>query len=127
MNATVEQITVATKANVEKLTIVAKNNAEALTKSGTAAVSGIESIAKAYQALATKNFEKLTASVQALSSVKTPAEFFQIQQKLITEGFQSALADGQAIAELTKSVFTAAFEPVKKQVEAVQALAKTAA
>ena len=127
MNATVEQITVATKANVEKLTIVAKNNAEALTKSGTAAVSGIESIAKAYQALATKNFEKLSASVHALTSVKSPAEFFQVQQKLVTESFETALADGQAIAELTKSVFTAAFEPVKKQVEAVQALAKTAA
>ena len=127
MNATVEQITVATKANVEKLTIVAKNNAEALTQSGTAAVSGIETLAKAYQALASKNFEKLTASFQALSSVKTPVEFFQIQQKLVTEGFETALADGQAIAELTKSVFTAAFEPVKKQVEAVQTLVKTAA
>ena len=40
MNATVEQITVATKANVEKLTIVAKNNAEALTQSGNAAIAG---------------------------------------------------------------------------------------
>ena len=112
-HATVEQIAVATKANVEKLTIVAKNNAEALSQSGSAAVSGLETLSKAYQALASKNFEKLTASFQALSSVKSPVEFFHIQQKLVTESFEAALADGQAIAELTKSVFTAAFEPVK--------------
>ena len=32
----------------------------------------------------------------------------------------AAVADSTKIAELTSSVFTAAFEPVKKQVEAVQ-------
>ncbi len=125
--ATVEQITVATKANVEKLTIVAKTNAEALTKSGTATVSGLESLAKAYQALATKNIEKLTSSIHALSSVKTPVEFFEIQQKLVKEGLESALADSRAIGELTNSVLTAAFEPVQKQFAAIQNLAKTAA
>ncbi|MDO8606048.1 MAG: phasin family protein [Phaeospirillum sp.] len=126
-NATVEQITVATKASVEKLTIVAKNNAEALTKSGTAAASGLESLAKAYQALATRNVEKMAASIQALSSVKTPVEFFSLQQKLAKESLEAALSDSRAIAELTTSVFTAAFEPVQKQVAAFQNLAKFAA
>lgn len=112
-NATIEQITAATKAN-----------AESLTKSGNAAIAGFQELAKAYQALATKNAEKLTASIQALSSVKSPAEFIELQQKLIQEGVDAAVGDSRNIAELTTAVFTAAFEPVQKQVEAFQKIAK---
>jgi phasin family protein len=126
-NPTAEQFATTTKANIEKLTIVAKTNAEALTKSGNAAVSGIETLAKAYQDLTTRNVEKLTANIKALSSVKSPVEFFEVQQKLVKEGFEAAIADSRAIAELTTSVVTAAFEPVQKQVAAFQDLAKKVA
>ncbi|CAA7627587.1 phasin family protein [Magnetospirillum sp. SS-4] len=122
-----DQFTVSAKANIEKLTIVAKTNAEALTKSGNAAISGLESLTKAYQDLATRNVEKLAAGIKTLASVKSPVEFFEVQQKLVKEGFESALADSRAIAELTTSVFTAAFEPVQKQVAAFQDIAKKAA
>jgi phasin family protein len=111
--ATVDQITAATKANVD-----------ALTKSGNAAIAGFQELAKAYQALATKNAEKLTASIQALTTVKSPAEFVELQQKLIKEGVDAAVNDSRNIADLTTAVFTAAFEPVKQQVEAVQKSAK---
>ncbi len=109
----VDQITTATKANVE-----------ALTKGGNAAIAGFQELAKAYQALATKNAEKLTASLQALVAVKSPTEFVELQQKLIKEGVEAAVSDSRNIAELTTSVFTAAFEPVKQQVEAVQSAAR---
>ena len=109
-----------TTATVEQITAATKANAEALAKSGNAAIAGFQELAKAYQALATKNAEKLTASIQALSSVKTPADFVALQQKLIQEGVDAAVSDSRNIADLTTAVFTAAFEPVKKQVEAVQ-------
>ena len=108
-NATVDQITSATKAN-----------ADALTKSGNAAIAGFQELAKAYQALATKNAEKLTASIQALASVKSPTDFIELQQKLIKEGVEAAVSDSQEIAKLTAAVFQSAFEPVQKQVEALQ-------
>ncbi|CAA7621777.1 putative phasin [Candidatus Terasakiella magnetica] len=111
--ATVEQITTATKANVE-----------ALTQGGNAAIAGFQELAKAYQALATKNAEKLTASIQALAAVKSPTEFVELQQKLVKEGVDAAVADSRNIAELTNAVFTAAFAPVQKQVEAFQKSAK---
>lgn len=107
-------------ANFDQIASAAKANADALTKSGTAAISGYQELAKAYQALATKNAEKLTSSIQALASVKSPAEFIELQQKLIKEGVESAVADSREIAELTQSVFSAAFEPVKSQIEALQ-------
>jgi phasin family protein len=107
-------------ANLDQFTTAAKANAEALTKSGSAAISGYQELAKAYQALATKNAEKLTASIQALASIKNPNDLIELQQKLVKEGVESAVADSKEIAELTQSVFTAAFEPVKTQIEALQ-------
>lgn len=107
-------------ANFEQIAAATKASTEALTKSGSAAIAGYQELAKAYQALATKNAEKLTASMQALASVKNPAEFIELQQKLVKEGVEAAVADSRNIAELTQSVFTQAFEPVKVQVEALQ-------
>ena len=122
-----DQFAAVAKTNAEKLTSLSKDHSEALSKSGNAAVAGFTALAKAYQDLTSRNFEKLTASVQALSSVKTPQEFFEVQQKLAKEGFQAAVDDTRAIAELTTSVFTAAFEPMQKQVTAMQNIAKKAA
>jgi hypothetical protein len=39
---------------------------------------------------------------------------------LIKEGVETAVGDSQLIAHLTTAVFTAAFEPVKKRIEAAQ-------
>ena len=79
---------------------------------------------KAYQELATKNAKNLTAAIQALSAVKSPTQFVELQQKLIKDGVEAAVSDSRHIAQLTTSVFTAAFEPVKKQIEAVQKTAQ---
>ena len=40
--------------------------------------------------------------------------------KSLKEGVETAVGDSQRIAQLTTAVFTAAFEPVKKRIEAVQ-------
>ena len=97
-----------------------KANTAAVSESGKASTAAIQDLTKAYQELATKNAKNLTAAIQSLSAVKTPAEFITLQQKLIQEGVQSAVSDSQTIAHLTVAVFTAAFEPVKKQIEAAQ-------
>jgi phasin family protein len=103
---------------------IMKGGAESLTESGNAARAAIQELTKAYQELATKNAKNLTAALQALSAVKSPTEFFELQQKLIKDGVEAAVADSRHIAELTTAVFTAAFEPVKKQIEAVQKTAR---
>lgn len=111
-------------ATIEKITAATQANAEALTKSGNAAIAGYQELAKAYQDLATKNAEKLTASIQALASVKTPTDFTDLQQKLVKEAVEAAVADSKKIADLTTSVFTAAFEPVQAQFQALQKVIK---
>ena len=42
----------------------------------------------------------------------------------LKEGVEAAVSDSRHIAQLTTTVFTAAFEPVKKQIEAVQKTAR---
>ena len=104
---------------------IMKGSTAALTESGNASRAAVQELTKAYQELGTKNVHNLTAAVQALSAVKSPTEFIELQQKLIKDGVEAAVADSRHIAQLTTSVFTAAFEPVKKQIEAVQKTTQT--
>jgi len=104
---------------------IMKSSTEAPTESAAASRAAVQELTKAYQDLATKNANNLTAAIQGLSAVKNPVEFIQLQQKLIKEGVEAAVSDSQRIAQLTTAVFTAAFEPVKKQIEAVQKTART--
>jgi phasin family protein len=98
---------------------------EALTESGNASKTAVQELTKAYQDLTTKNAKNLTAAIQRLSAAKNPGEFIELQQKLIKEGVEAAVSDYRRIAQLTSAVFTAAFEPVKKQIEAAQKTAHT--
>jgi phasin family protein len=102
-----------------------KGNADALTESGNASRAAVQELTRAYQELASKNVKNLTAAMQSLAAVKSPAEFMELQQRLIKEGVEAAVRDSQHIAQLTTAVFTAAFEPVKKQIESVQKSAQT--
>ena len=99
---------------------IVKGNAEVLTESGDASRVAIQELTRAYQELATKNAKNLTAAMQAMAAVKSPTEFIELQQRLIREGVEAAVSDSRHIAQLTTAVFTAAFEPVKKQIEALQ-------
>jgi phasin family protein len=103
---------------------IMKDNVETLTESGTASRTAVKELTEAYRELATKNAKNLTDAIQALSAAKSPSEFLELQQRLIKDGVEAAVSDSRHIAHLTTAVFTAAFEPVKKQIEAMQ---KTAA
>ena len=116
---------------------IAKTNADALTETGNASMAAValtdsgyasraavQELTKAYQELATKNAKTLTAAIQELSAVRGPTRFVELQQKLIKDGVEAAVSDSRHIAQLTASVFTAAFEPVKKQIEAAQKTAQ---
>jgi hypothetical protein len=94
--------------------------AEARPETGKAATVAFQELTQAYQDLATKNAANLKSAIQALAAVKSPSEFIEVEKRLITEGVQAAVADSQNIAKLTAAVFTAAFEPVKQQIQSLQ-------
>ena len=72
---------------------IVKGNAEALTASGSASRAAVQELTRAYQELATKNAKNLTAAIQVLAAVKSPAEFLELQQRLIKEGVEAAVRD----------------------------------
>lgn len=111
----------------EKFVALGKENAEAVVKSSTLAAKGFEEIAKASQAYLTESTEKANAAVKALFSVKTPAEFADLQGKLARESVESAIAESRKLAELSQTVFTAALEPLNARIAAFQSLVKSAA
>jgi phasin family protein len=102
----------------EAVNEVMKGNANALTESGNASRAAVQELTKAYQELTTKNARNLTTAMQAMVAVKSPAEFIELQQRLIKEGIETAVGDSRRIAELTTAVFTASFEPVQKRIQA---------
>jgi phasin family protein len=127
-NFTSERITKASPDDIAKSGQAAekimKDNVDAVTEGSVASRTAVQELTKAYQELAAKNAKKLTDAVEALSVVKSPSEFIELQQKLIKEGVEAAVSDSRHIAQLTTAVFTAAFEPVKKQIEAMQKTAQ---
>ena len=115
--AAVGQVVEVSTAAVGEIT---EANTAAMTDSGHAAGAALKELSKAYQELATRNAEKLKSSIQALTAVKSVKEFVEVEQRLIKEGVQAAVEDTKNIAHLTTAVFTAAFEPVKKRIEAMR-------
>ena len=106
--------TEALKKTAQTAETVIKDNTDKIERSGTAAVAGFQELARTYRELAAKNTETLTASITALAGVKTPLEFIALQQKLVAEVFQNAIADSNQIAKLTAAAFAATFEPMQK-------------
>jgi hypothetical protein len=86
---------------------------------GKDAGAAFQELTAAYQQLATRNVENLKSAIQALAAVKSPTQFIEVEQRLIKEGVQAAVSDSQNIAKLTAAVFSAAFEPVKQQIQSL--------
>ena len=97
---------------------MAKDNTAALADAGNASRPAVVELTKAYQELAAKNAKTLIGAMQSLAAVRSPAEFFDVQQRLVREGVEAAIKDSQRIARLTTGVFTAAIEPLAQRIDA---------
>jgi phasin family protein len=123
-NPTIEQIAKASadplRTNSQTGEKIANDNAWRLAGGGSGSSAAAQDLINAYQELATRNAKTLTAAIQALSVVKSPAEFMELQQRLIKDGADAAIRDGRRITELTTSAFAAAFEATKRHMDAMQ-------
>ncbi len=93
---------------------------EALTSS----IDHMKNLAGAYQAILTKNAERMTSSIQQLASVKSPIEFIELQQKLLAGSMESAMADGTHLARLSAAMFMSAFQPMQAHIASLQSATK---
>ena len=96
---------------------VMKGGAAALTESGNASRAALLEVDKSVSGTGDKKRQESTTAIQAISAVKSPTEFIELQQKLIKDGVEAAVSDSRLIAQLTTSVFTAAFASCEKAVQ----------
>jgi phasin family protein len=94
--------------------------AAAISEAGHTSLAAFQQLAEAYQQMASKNSTRLTESMKELGTIKSPVEFIALQQKLVKEAFENALADSKHIADVTVTVFKAAFAPIEQKITAAQ-------
>jgi phasin family protein len=114
------------KANVEKstkaleeLSALAKGNVEALVESGKIAAKGVEALGQDAAEYSRKNFEKATATFKSFASVKTPAEFFQLQSELLSSSFDAFAKESAKSSEALLKLAGDVVQPISSRVSIV--------
>ena len=71
-----------------------------------------QELSKACKELADRNAENLSASLQALVSIRNPADFLELPQKLAKTGIDTAVSNGKNVINLSAMVLTAAIASI---------------
>ena len=95
---------------VQELGEIAQGNAEALTVSSKAAATGLQSLSREAAELSRQNFEAASVALKSITSVKTPADFFQLQAEFVRSAFGNLVAQsskfGDSLVEIGGQVAT---------------------
>jgi phasin family protein len=125
--ASYEQAMQMTKDQVEKasqsffkgygeLAVISKENLEALVQSSTAVVKGAETFGKEWMGFAQAAVEQNVAAVQNLVAAKTLKELVDLQNDWAKKAFDTAVAEGTRLSEMSVKTANDAFEPIKARV-----------
>ncbi|CAN5399458.1 hypothetical protein BH10PSE12_BH10PSE12_14080 [soil metagenome] len=127
-------LNVKAKAGVEKstkaigeLSDLTKGNVEALVESGKIAAKGVETMGQEAAEYSRKNFEKATATLKSLASVKTPTEFFQLQSELMSTAFDSFAKEAAKSSEAMIKLAGEVAQPISARVSLVTEKVKSLA
>lgn len=105
----------------------AKGNVEALVESGKIYAAGVQDLGKAYAEEAKTAYETLTADMQELAAVKSPAELFQLQGKLARRNFDAWVAYGSRNTDAALKLASEAFAPISGRISlAAETISKAA-
>lgn len=125
----IEQVMSATKEQVEKFapnaakgfddaSRIGKGNVDAAVKAGTIAAKGFETIGKELTDFNKMVFETSMANTKALFGAKTVQEAIELQTGFAREGFETFVAQGTKISELSVKVAQDVAEPLSTQATA---------
>lgn len=104
-----------------------KGNVEAVVESGKILANGLQKIGSSYVEETRSSIETLTADVKEITSVKTPADFFKVQNEVARRNLDHVVAfnskNGEALLKLVNDVFA----PISGRVNLAIEKAKRAA
>jgi phasin family protein len=93
-----------------------KGNFEALVESGKIVSSGLQSMSKRYVEELKSAFEMAQADMKALTTVKSPSEFVELQRAQLRKYFDNAVAYNSKSAEAALKLANDAFQPISNRV-----------
>ncbi len=112
---------------VGEATEFTKGNFEAAVASSKIAAEGLKAMGTDYVAESKKAYETVTADAKALSAVKSPTEFFELQTALLKRNFESVFALTSKNTESAMKLAGDTFAPISNRVAlAVEKVKKAA-
>jgi hypothetical protein len=94
----------------------AKGNVEAMVESGKILASGIQGMSSKLVADGKTAIETMTADVKQLASIKSPADFVQVQSEIMRRNFDAAMSLGTKNSEAMLKLVSDAFAPISGRV-----------
>jgi phasin family protein len=104
---------------VSELTDITKGNVEAIVESGKIAAKGVETLGQEAAEYGRTSFEKASATMKSFASVKTPAEFFQLQSELMTSSFDAFAKEAAKSSEALLKLAGDVAQPISTRVAIV--------
>lgn len=98
--------------------------AEAHTGTGEAAMASFRVLTTEYHTIAARNAARLSSMTLEFTHAKTPVDLIALQQKVIAETFQTAIADSSQITKLTTAMFSAALPTMLRHFGSPEQIAK---
>lgn len=105
-----------TSAAASEYTDFAKGNVEAIVESGKIIAVGLQEIGNQAVAETKTAFDTLVADAKALSSVKSPIDFFKLQTELLRRNIDHAVAYGSKTSESVIKLTSDAIAPISGRV-----------
>lgn len=104
---------------MEEMSDLAKGNVEALVESGKIAAKGMESIGQNAADFSRTSFEKTTAVLKGFAGVKSPAEFFQLQNDLLSSTLDAFAKETAKNSEVLFKLAGEVAQPISSRVALV--------
>lgn len=103
----------------EDLMSFSKDNLDAATASSKLLAQGLEDISKEAVAFSTKSMDGAVAASKQLGACKTPADFTNLQTKLVKDNWDAMVAQSKKMVDLSNSVVKTALEPMQSRTKTV--------
>jgi len=96
-----------------------KGNVEAVVESSKIAAKGLEALGQNAAEFSRKSFEKTNATLKSFASVKSPAEFFQLQSELLSSTLDSFVSETSRNSETLLKLASEINQPISNRVSVV--------
>jgi phasin family protein len=103
----------------EEMGDLTKGNMEAIVESSKIAAKGVETLGQGAAEYGRKQFEKTSATMKSFASVKSPAEYFQLQSELLSGAFDAFASETSKNSEAMLKLVGDIAQPISTRVSIV--------